>query len=126
MKKIVFEEAILKLKIEEGKVCGEFQIGKQMKMPHKKLQHLSTTKVLDLLHMDLMKPMQVESLEGKRYVLVCVDEFLRYIWVKFIRENNDTFEVFKELCQILQRQKGIGIVKIRSDHGTEFENSKLS
>lgn len=34
-------------------------------------------------------------------------------------------EVLKELCQLLQEEKGNGIVKIGSDHGTEFENSKL-
>lgn len=65
MKKIFYEEVVKglpKLKIEEGKVCEECQIGKQTKMPHKKLQHLSTIKFLELFHMDLVGPMQVESL----------------------------------------------------------------
>lgn len=69
MKKIVSKEAIRgipKLKIEEGKICGEFQIGKKTKMSHPKLQHQTTSKVLELLHMDLMGPMQVESLGGVR------------------------------------------------------------
>lgn len=80
MRKIIPEDAIRglsKLKIEEGKVYGEFQIGKQNKMSHKKLQHLATTKVLELLHMYLMGPMQVESLGGKIYVFVCVDDLSR-------------------------------------------------
>ncbi|MCI87242.1 gag-pol polyprotein, partial [Trifolium medium] len=34
-------------------------------MSHQKLQHLTTSRVLELLHMDLMGPMQVESLGGK-------------------------------------------------------------
>ena len=53
MKRIISEDAVRglpKMKIEEGKVCGECQIGKQTKVPHKKLQHLTTTKVLELLH----------------------------------------------------------------------------
>lgn len=53
------------------------------------------------------------------------DDFSRYTWIKFIREKSDTFEVFKELCKLLQIEKQIGIVKIRSDHGSEFENSKF-
>ncbi|MCI20890.1 gag-pol polyprotein, partial [Trifolium medium] len=68
MKKAISEEAIRgipKLKIEEGNICGECQIGNQTKVPHQKLQHLTTTRVLELLHMDLMGPMQVESLGGK-------------------------------------------------------------
>ncbi|MCI83647.1 gag-pol polyprotein, partial [Trifolium medium] len=34
-------------------------------MLHQTLQHLTTSRVLELLHMDLMGPMQVESLGGK-------------------------------------------------------------
>jgi len=44
MKKIIFEETIkglAKLKHEEGKICGECQIGKHTKMSHMKLQHLT-------------------------------------------------------------------------------------
>lgn len=129
MKKIIKEEAIRgipNLKIEEGRICGECQIGKQTKVPHKKLQHLVTSDILQLLHMDLMGPMQTESLAGKKYVFVCVDDFSRYTWVEFLREKSDTFDIFKELCQRLQREKGMGIIKIRSDHGKEFENAKFA
>jgi len=45
--------------------------------------------------------------------------------VNFIREKSDTFEAFKDLCVQLQREKDRGIVRIRSVHGTEFENSKF-
>ena len=81
MKKILSKEAIRdipKLKIDEGKICGECQIGKQTKKSHKKIQYLATTRVLELLHMDLMGPMQVESLGGKRYAYVVVDDYSRF------------------------------------------------
>ncbi|KAK2445248.1 putative mitochondrial protein [Trifolium repens] len=128
MKKVISLEAIRgipKLRIVEGKVCGECQIGKQVRMSHPMLEHQTTSKVLELLHMDLMGPMQVESLGGKRYVLVVVDDFSRYTWVNFIREKSDAFDVFKELCIQIQREKGSNVVRIRSDHGREFENSKF-
>ncbi|PNY11358.1 gag-pol polyprotein, partial [Trifolium pratense] len=129
MKKAISEEAIRgipKLKIEESNICGECQIGKQTKVPHQRLQLLTTTRVLELLHMDLMGPMQVESLGGKRYAYVVVDDFSRYTWVNFIREKSETFDVFKDLCTQLQREKDNVVLRIRSDHGKEFENSKFS
>ncbi|WJX27717.1 hypothetical protein P8452_16504 [Trifolium repens] len=129
MKKAISVEAIRglpKLKIVEGKVCGECQIGKQIRMSHPMLEHQTTSKVLELLHMDLMGPMQVERLGGKRYALVVVDDYSRYTWVNFIREKSDAFDVFKELCIQLQREKGSNVVRIRSDHGREFENSKFN
>src|ERR1044072_1665335 len=75
--------------------------------------------------MDLMGPMQVESLGGKRYAFVCVDDFSRFTWINFIRENSDTFDVFRDLCLKVQKEKGYGIIRIRSDHGKEFENGKF-
>ena len=132
MKKIISEEAISgvpPLKITEGRICGECRIGKQVKMSHKKLQHITTSRVLELLHVDLMGPMQTESMGGKRYVLMCVDDYSRYTWVEFIREKSDTFSVFKGLCNRIRREQGenIGkIIRLRSDHGTEFENNNFS
>jgi transposase InsO family protein len=70
--------------------------------------------------------MQVESLGGKRYAFVVVDDFSRYTWISFIREKSETFDVFKELCQKIQREKETTVIRIRSDHGKEFENSKFS
>ena len=95
-------------------------------MSHPRLEQQVTTKVLELLHMDLMGPMQVESIGGKRYVFFVVDDFSRFTWVNLIREKSDTFYVFKDLCTHLQREKDGSIVRIRSDHGTEFENTKFN
>lgn len=68
MRNIISEDVIkglLKLKIEEGKLCGECQIGKQTKISHKKLQHLATTKFLELLHMDLRGMCKLKVWVGK-------------------------------------------------------------
>ena len=101
MKKAISVEAIRdipKLQIAEGSICGECQVGKQTRMSHPRLEHQGTSKVLELLQIDLTGPMQVASIGGKRYVMVVVDDFSRFTWVNFIREKSDTFESFKELC----------------------------
>ncbi|XP_073133681.1 uncharacterized protein [Henckelia pumila] len=42
-------------------VCGACQKGKQTRVAHPVLQHCGTTRCLELLHMNLMGPMDVES-----------------------------------------------------------------
>nr|GFC57116.1 retrovirus-related Pol polyprotein from transposon TNT 1-94 [Tanacetum cinerariifolium] len=42
-----------------------------------------------LLHMDLCGPMRVESINGKRYVLVIVDDYSRYTWTHFLRDGEN-------------------------------------
>lgn len=74
--------------------------------------------------MDLITPMQIESIT-ENIVLTCVDDFLRYIGVRFLREKFNTFEEFRKLCKRLMNEKGqiIKMIrKIKSDHGCEFKN----
>ena len=81
MNKAISSEAIKglpDLKIVENIICGECQIGKQTRMSHPRLEHQVTSKVLELLHMDMIGLMQVESIGGKRYAFVVVDDFSRF------------------------------------------------
>ena len=91
-------------KESDGK-CKSCQLGKQLKITHKSVSDINTSKVLELLHMDLMGPIQIESLNGKRYIFVCVDDFSRYTWVDFLKEKYDTFDAFKTLCLKLKVEK---------------------
>ena len=104
---------------------GACQIGKQTKARHHKVNVIASSRCLELLHVDLMGPTRTESLGGKRYIMVIVDDFLRYIWVEFLREKSEVCEKLKILCKRLQNEKGVPIVKIRSDHGKEFENARF-
>ncbi|KAK4837986.1 hypothetical protein QYF36_010150 [Acer negundo] len=61
-------------------ICGPCQQEKQTKSMHKKGKCLSAKKPLKLLHMELMGLIQIESLGGKRYIFVCVNDFSRFTW----------------------------------------------
>ena len=80
---------------------------------------------MELLHVDLMGPTRIESLGSKRYIMDVVDDFSRYSWVEFLREKLETCEKMEKLCKRLQNEKGVLIVKIRSDQRKEFENAKF-
>ncbi|KAG9446265.1 hypothetical protein H6P81_012393 [Aristolochia fimbriata] len=110
-------------------VCKGCMAGKQHRTPHSALKIITTKRPLELLHIDLMGPIQTESIAGKRHVLVCVDDFSRFTWVEFIREKSDTYKVFASLCRRLMTEKNVSIgkvVRIRSDHDREFENNQFA
>ena len=67
--------SIPKLSGETKPIYGECIKSKQTKSSHKKVKKIRTTKLLDLLHMDLMGPMCSKSRCDKRYVLVIMDDF---------------------------------------------------
>ena len=54
--------------------------------------------------------------------LVIVDDFSRWTWVKFLKHTDESYSVFIDFCNQVQNEKDFKIVKVRSDHGGEFEN----
>jgi hypothetical protein len=114
-------------KIEKaGKgIRGSCQLGKQTRVAHKKTSGIHTSRNLELLHMDLMGPTRTASLCGRRYILVIVDNFSRYTWVIPLREISDAFDATQHLFKKIQVEQNCQIMRIRSDHGREFKNSKF-
>ena len=99
-------------------------MGKQVKSKHPSVTRVQTSRPLELLHIDLIGPTRVQSLGGKKYILVVVDDFTRYTWVVLLRDKAETLEKMIHLCKKLQVEKGTVIARIKSDHGKEFENTK--
>uniref|UniRef100_A0A0D3BLB0 CCHC-type domain-containing protein n=1 Tax=Brassica oleracea var. oleracea TaxID=109376 RepID=A0A0D3BLB0_BRAOL len=61
-------------------VCGACCQGKQVKVQHKQISEIRSTRILELVHMDLMGPITPESIAGKRYIFVLVDDFSSMRW----------------------------------------------
>ena len=74
---------------------------KTTKSLHKKVKEIRTTRPLNLLHMDLIGPMRIESKGGKRYVIMVVDDFSRY-FVHFLKEKSKAIEHLKFLFNRIQ------------------------
>ncbi|GJX44968.1 retrovirus-related pol polyprotein from transposon TNT 1-94 [Tanacetum coccineum] len=110
-----------KLKFEKL-FCDACNVGKQVHESHKAKNMVSTTKCLELLHMDLFGPSAVQSYGGNFYTLVIVDDYSRYTWTRFLKHKNEAFDHFEILSKKIQVQKGCPIISIRTDHGREFDN----
>ncbi|GJR10651.1 retrovirus-related pol polyprotein from transposon TNT 1-94 [Tanacetum coccineum] len=114
-----------RLKFEKDHLCSACQLGKSKKHTHKPKTENTNLEVLNTLHMDLCGPMRVQTINGKKYILVIVDDYSRFTWVKFLRSKDETpAVVIKFLTQIQ-----VGLKKtvrfIRTDNGTEFVNKTL-
>nr|GEV21839.1 retrovirus-related Pol polyprotein from transposon TNT 1-94 [Tanacetum cinerariifolium] len=89
---------------------------------HKAKNTVSTTRCLELLHMDLFGPSAVWSYKGNRYTLVIVDDYYGYTWTRFLKDKTEAFDQFKIFSKRIQNQLGCTIVSTRIDHGREFDN----
>ncbi|GJR29009.1 retrovirus-related pol polyprotein from transposon TNT 1-94 [Tanacetum coccineum] len=82
--------------------------------------------VLHTLHMDLCGPMRVQSIKGKKYILVIVDDYSRFTWVKFLRSKDETPEFVTNFLKQIQVGLNKTVRFIRTDNGTEFVNQVMS
>nr|GEU67769.1 ribonuclease H-like domain-containing protein [Tanacetum cinerariifolium] len=115
-----------RLKFKKDHLCSACKLGKSKKHTHKPKAENTNLEVLHTLHMNLCGPMRVQTINGKKYILVIVDDYSRFTWAKFLRSKDETPEfVIKFLKQI---QVGLNktVRYIRTNNGTEFVNQILT
>nr|GEW19646.1 uncharacterized mitochondrial protein AtMg00810-like [Tanacetum cinerariifolium] len=90
-----------KFKYAKEYLCPSCEQEKSKRASHPPKPVLNSKQRLHLLHMDLCAPMQVASINGKRYVLVIVDDYSQYTWVHFLRTKDETLERKKKIIETM-------------------------
>ncbi|GJT02094.1 retrovirus-related pol polyprotein from transposon TNT 1-94 [Tanacetum coccineum] len=81
-----------RLKFEKDHLCSACQLGKSRKATHKPKTINTIMEVLHTLH----------SINGKKYILIIVDNYSRFTWVKFLRSKDETLAFVINLLKQLQ------------------------
>lgn len=90
---------------ESNKVCEACIKGKFVRSSHKTKNLVSTTKPLHMLHLDLFGPVSTQSLGGKKYCLVVVDDYSRFTWVMFLANKSDCFKEFEKFSKRVEKRR---------------------
>nr|GEZ92819.1 retrovirus-related Pol polyprotein from transposon TNT 1-94 [Tanacetum cinerariifolium] len=91
-----------KLKFEKDHLCSTCAMGKSKKKSHKPKSKDTNQEKLYLLHMDLCGPMHVKSVNGKKYILVIVDDYPRFTWVKCLRSKDEALDFIIKFLKMIQ------------------------
>nr|GEW14235.1 hypothetical protein [Tanacetum cinerariifolium] len=114
-----------KFKYHKEHLCPSCEKGKSKRASHPLKPVPNSRQRLHLLHMDLCGPMRIASINGKRYVLVIMDDYSCYMWVHFLRSKDEAPELIikflKRITVLLQSP----VIIIRTDNDTEFKNQVL-
>ncbi|KAE9034063.1 hypothetical protein PR001_g9886 [Phytophthora rubi] len=84
-----------------------------------------TTKLLQLVHTDIVGPMKPKSKGGEPYVLTFVDDYSKYVVAYFITKKSEVPVTFKTFINLYENQWGERIKCLRSDNATEFVNKAM-
>jgi transposase InsO family protein len=100
-------------------LCNHCQQGKQTKTWFKSKEY-STTRPLEIVHTDLVKPNKTKGLKGEKYFIVLVDYYTRMTTVFFLRNKSQSFENFKVYKEMVSKIKCL-----RYDNGGDFTSKEF-
>ncbi|GJY15422.1 retrovirus-related pol polyprotein from transposon TNT 1-94 [Tanacetum coccineum] len=112
------------LKFEMDHLCSAC-VGKSTRITHKPKSEDTNQEKHYLLHMDLCGPMRVASVNGKKYILVIVDDYSRFTWVQCLRSKDEALAFIINFLKMIQVRLKETVRHIRTDNGTEFVNQTL-
>ncbi|GJW02148.1 retrovirus-related pol polyprotein from transposon TNT 1-94 [Tanacetum coccineum] len=92
-----------KIKFEKDNLCSACAMGKSNKKPYKPKSEDTNQEKLYLLHMYLCGPMHVASVNGKKYILVIVDDYSRFTWVKCLRTKDEAPDFIIKFLKMIQK-----------------------
>ncbi|GJY49426.1 retrovirus-related pol polyprotein from transposon TNT 1-94 [Tanacetum coccineum] len=110
-----------KFKYHKEHLCPSCEQGKSKRASHPPKPVPNSKQRLHLLHMDLCGPMRIASINGKRYVLVIMDDYSCYTWVVFLKSKDEAPEEIKNFLKRIT----VLLQALRTDNGTEFKNQAL-
>ncbi|GKC25075.1 retrovirus-related pol polyprotein from transposon TNT 1-94 [Tanacetum coccineum] len=98
---------------------------KSKKSSHQPKAEDTNQEKLYLLHMDLCGPMHVESINEKKYILVIIDDYSRFTWVKILRSKDEAPDAIIKCIKNIQVRLNAIVRNVRTNNGTEFVTQTL-
>jgi hypothetical protein len=108
-----------------GPTCDCCLKMKATKLRFNKEQRKRAEGKLDLVHTDICGPLRKPSKGGASYILTFIDDYSRKSDVYLLKRKNEVFEKFKNYQARVERETGRKIKILRSDNGSEFNNTAM-
>jgi transposase InsO family protein len=105
-------------------LCKHCQQEKKTKTSFKSKEY-STTKPLEIVHIDLVGPTTTKGLKGERYFMLLVDDYIRMTAVCFLKNKSEAFKNFKIYKEMVENEMDSRIKCLRSDNGGEFTSKEF-
>lgn len=106
-------------------LCEGCLVGKQFRKSFPKESTSRATNSLELIHTDVCGPINPNSFGKSKYFLFFIDDYSRKTWVYFLKEKSKTFENFKKLKALVEKENGLSIKAMRSNRGGEFISNEF-
>ncbi|KAL5728168.1 hypothetical protein ACHQM5_001281 [Ranunculus cassubicifolius] len=105
--------------------CVSCLCAKSKRLPFNLSTH-STTAPLQLIHSDVWGPSHTTSIEGFRYYISFIDDFIRFTWIFPISHKSQFLSIFTSFKNQVENMLDCKIKTLQSDGGGEYDSHLLS
>jgi len=96
-------------------------MGKMFRKPFQSSEDEAKTRLLELIHSDVIGPMQTQTMRGYRYINMFTDNHSRYTEVYFMKAKSEAPGKFKEyVAKVKKQHPKSKVCRIRVDGGGEY------
>jgi len=116
------------IKVSDNKnhfFCDACVIGKQHKQTFKS-STTNTTAVGEIIHADLCRPMERDSIGDSKHFLLIKDDYSHYRIVYFIKYKSEVKHLIENLIHKIKTDSGCKVKVLLTDNGLEFVNKKIT
>ena len=75
---------------------------------------------LELIHIDVWGPSTIASLRGSNYYVTFIDGSIRKVWIYFLKNKFDVFDVFKKWKVIIENETNLKVNCLKSNNKGEY------
>ena len=106
-------------------LCTGCLVGKQRRGAFPREAKFRASKVLELVHGDLCGPITPATPSGKKYFLLIVDDYSRYMWLVLLRSKDEALEAFRKVKIAAEVESEEKLKALRTDRGGEFTSNEF-
>ncbi|XP_075091973.1 uncharacterized protein LOC142172099 [Nicotiana tabacum] len=106
-------------------LCHICPMARQTRLPFPEKTN-STTKIFELLHVDLWGPYHITTHNKYIYFITLVDDYSRSTWTHLLSCKSNALHILKGFIAMIETQFNTTVKAIRTDNGLEFTESEIT
>ena len=100
--------------------CQACVMGKQPRAPVPRTTGKRAPRIVYRIHADVCGPFSTASEGGARYLLLLVDDYSRYNWLRCMTTKDEAFDLIKQFVAASEAMHGKRVSVLHTDNGGEF------
>ena len=109
-----------------GELCDSCLAEKQRRLPFPNEAKYRAKDALELVHGDLCGPITPATNGGRRYFLLLMDDYSRYMWLQLLTRKDEAAAAIKKFKMRTEAESGKKLRVLRTNHGDEFTSVEFA